>query len=75
MDKKIYPTINGIYSHYKGGTYIVLNLAKNTENDEIVVVYRSIEFGSYYTRPLSQWFEFVKDQNDTDVPRFRFLTK
>ena len=57
--RETYPQFNRIYQHYKGGTYEVLHLAKNTVNDEITVVYQSQEFGSYYTRPLSQWFDMV----------------
>ena len=44
-----------IYRHYKGGLYEVLHLAKNTDNDETMVIYRSIQFGSYYARPLTDW--------------------
>lgn len=44
-----------IYRHYKGGLYEVLHLAKNTDNNETMVIYRSIQFGSYYARPLTDW--------------------
>tara|TARA_B000000477_G_scaffold95990_1_gene83316 strand:- start:322 stop:546 length:225 start_codon:yes stop_codon:yes gene_type:complete len=61
--KQKYPLLNRIYQHYKGGTYKVLHLAKNTTNDEITVVYQSQEFGSYYTRPLSEWFDDIEKEN------------
>jgi len=54
-----------IYQHYKGGLYEVLQLAKNTDNDEIMVIYRSIQFGTYYARPLIDWNTSVNNN-----PRF-----
>ena len=59
MVKQDYPTLNGLYKHYKGGTYKVMNLAKHTETDEILVIYQSIEFGSYHARPLTSWNEIA----------------
>lgn len=44
-----------IYRHYKGGLYEVLHLAENTDNSDIMVIYRSIQFGTYYARPLTDW--------------------
>ena len=67
---KVYPKIGGKYKHYKGGSYEVITLAKHTETDETMVVYKSLEFGSIYTRPLSVWEDVVnfkygtfKDEN------------
>lgn len=50
-----YPEIGKVYKHYKGGDYKVLTLAKHTETDEILVIYKSIQFGSIYARPLHIW--------------------
>ena len=50
---KKYPEINTNYQHYKGGKYTVLTLAKDSETQEDVVVYKSIHFGSVHVRPLS----------------------
>jgi hypothetical protein len=47
-----YPEIGKLYKHYKGGDYKVLSLAKHTETDEILVIYKSIQFGTVYARPL-----------------------
>jgi hypothetical protein len=59
MDAVEYPIINGIYKHYKGGTYQVISLATHTANDEKLVIYKSLEFGSVYARPLDEWFNDV----------------
>lgn len=56
----IYPIIGRTYRHYKGGHYIPITMATDTVTDETVVVYKSIEFGSTYTRPLKEWNESVK---------------
>jgi len=53
-----YPKPGETYIHYKGGEYEVLMLAED-DNSETVVVYRSILFGSYHTKPLKMWFENV----------------
>jgi len=44
-----------VYRHYKGGLYRVLHLAKHTETSELLVIYQSLHFGSYYARPLWDW--------------------
>lgn len=54
-----YPEIGAIYKHYKGGKYKVLTLAKHTETEETLVIYKSIHFGSIHARPLEQWFETI----------------
>ncbi len=58
------------YLHYKGGEYIVISMAKHTETDENMVVYRSISFGSVHVRPLKIWNEFVNDENGHEHKRF-----
>jgi hypothetical protein len=64
-----YPVINGLYRHYKGGTYQVITMAVHTETQEPLVIYKSIMFGSIYARPLSMWFDWV-EIDGTDVTRF-----
>ncbi len=70
-----YPEIDALYDHYKGGRYKVLTLAKHTETDEVLVIYKSIHFGSVHARPLSQWFEIIEGVYDTNgvinPPRFK----
>jgi hypothetical protein len=58
-----------IYRHYKGELYKVLHLAKNTDNNETMVIYRSIQFGTYYARPLTDWNTPVNSN-----PRFSVYT-
>jgi len=54
-----YPEIGKRYKHYKGGLYDVITLVKHSENDETLVIYKSIHFGSVYARPLTMWFDEI----------------
>jgi hypothetical protein len=51
----MYPLPGEKYRHYKGGTYEVISLAQHTETQEKMVVYKSINFGTVYVRPLDIW--------------------
>lgn len=55
-----YPEIGKNYRHYKGGLYKVLTLAKHSEIEEVLVIYRSVHFGSVHARPLNMWFQKIK---------------
>lgn len=65
-----YPEIGPIYHHYKGGSYLVITMANHSETNEAMVVYKSILFGSIYTRPLSMWFDEIELEDKTKVLRF-----
>jgi hypothetical protein len=65
-----YPEIGKQYKHYKGGRYEVISLAKHSETDEVLVIYKSLHFGSVYARPLSMWFDTVIAENAVKVTRF-----
>lgn len=65
-----YPKIGGIYHHYKGGTYEVLSMAKHSETDEPMVIYKSIQFGSVHARPLDLWFNKIEVKGEIDTERF-----
>lgn len=67
---KKYPEIGKMYNHYKGGRYEVLSLAKHSETDEDLVIYKSIHFGSVHARPLSMWFETIRLSELEHVQRF-----
>lgn len=50
-----YPLPGEIYKHYKGGTYEVISMTTHTETNEVLVVYKSINFGTVYARPIKSW--------------------
>ena len=61
----------GIYQHYKGNPYQVLHLAKHSESEEELIVYRAL-YGDYgvWVRPLEMFAETV-EVNGEAVPRFK----
>ncbi len=63
----------GRYRHYKGNEYTVIGVARHSESDEELVVYRQ-NYGdrSLWVRPKTM-FEEAIDLSGTRVPRFEFL--
>lgn len=59
-----YPVIGATYKHYQGGTYTVMTLATEVDSKKPVVVYRSIEFGTVWTRYLDDWNSKVHVEQD-----------
>lgn len=65
----------GRYRHYKGREYTVLGVARHSETEEEMVVYRQ-EYGDrgLWVRPLSMFVETVV-VDGREQPRFAFLGK
>ncbi|KYJ87359.1 DUF1653 domain-containing protein [Sulfurovum riftiae] len=63
----------GIYRHYKGNEYEVLMIARHSETEEPMVVYRAL-YGDYgvWVRPYEMFMEKV-EVNGEMVDRFQFL--
>ncbi len=66
---------NGIYQHYKGPLYQVMGVAKHSETEEKMVVYRCL-YGAFdlWVRPLAMFTEEVTYNGET-MPRFRWHSK
>ncbi|GHB22248.1 DUF1653 domain-containing protein [Salinicola rhizosphaerae] len=62
--------VPGIYRHYKGQLYEVLDVAQHSETEAWVVVYRAL-YGDYglWVRPLEMFCEQVT-VSDEPVARF-----
>ncbi len=60
--------IGAIYRHYKGGRYLVLNIAKHTETGEDMVVYENIDNHLIWTRPISMWNNII--DKEKNIKRF-----
>lgn len=65
----------GRYRHYKGQEYIVVGVARHSETDEALVVYRP-DYGErgLWVRPLEMFLETVA-VNGTEMPRFQYLAE
>ena len=63
----------GIYQHYKGPKYQVLGVAKHSESEEDLVVYRAL-YGEHglWVRPLSMFQEHVEVDGQVR-PRFKLI--
>ena len=68
-----YIILGGLYQHYKGNHYRVLHLARHSETEEWLVVYRAL-YGEYglWVRPAAMFTESVDYQGET-VPRFSLV--
>lgn len=53
-----------IYKHYKGSLYKIICIAKHSETQEDMIIYRSEKTGDVWARPYSMWNETV-DKNGT----------
>ncbi|MDA0694750.1 MAG: DUF1653 domain-containing protein [Proteobacteria bacterium] len=64
----------GRYEHYKGQFYQVLDLARHSETEEELVVYRTC-YGdhSLWVRPLEMFVSEV-ETDDGPKPRFRYVS-
>ena len=63
----------GIYRHYKGNLYEVVDMARHSETEEWLVVYRAL-YGEYglWVRPASLFIEMVAYDGQS-VSRFQLI--
>lgn len=74
--------INGIYKHYKGKNYQVLNIARNTDSLDLYVVYKALyddpTFGknTVWIRKKDEFLEEIVDPlTKQKIKRFEFFNK
>ena len=65
----------GRYRHYKGKDYQVIDVARHSETEEWMVVYRTL-YGDHdlWVRPLGMFIEEVEVDGKTS-PRFTFISE
>ena len=63
----------GRYRHFKGNEYQVIGMARHSETEEELVVYRPLYGeGGLWVRPVSMWNELVTRDGKTQ-PRFVYI--
>ena len=63
----------GRYRHYKGNEYEVVGIARHSETEQQLVVYRKLyDDHSLWVRPLEMFVQSVSVAGGT-VPRFEWL--
>lgn len=60
----------GIYRHYKGNRYQLMEVATHSETGEPLAIYRAL-YGAFgvWARPLAMFAESVEKDGET-IPRF-----
>lgn len=65
----------GRYQHYKGPYYQVLGVARHSETEEELVVYRALYgAGGLWVRPLTMFLDTVSVHGQQQ-PRFRLVAE
>ncbi len=64
----------GVYRHYKGDFYEVIEFAQHTETSEELVIYKSIKSGRIWARPKIMFLEKIVLEG-REIPRFSYLGK
>ena len=62
------------YKHFKGGVYVVADIAVHSETDELMVIYKTfLQPGQVWARPLSMFLSEVDKEKYPDVEQvYRF---
>lgn len=63
----------GIYEHYKGNKYQVIDTVRHSETEELMVLYKTMYADeSLWVRPYEMFFEDVTIDSIT-TPRFKYI--
>lgn len=60
----------GVYKHFKGRFSNVIGVAKHSDREEMLVIYKGLNDGGLYARPVESFLDIVDDKQGNKVPRF-----
>ncbi len=66
---------NGLYRHYKGNNYLLLDVVRHSESLEELVLYKCLyenDLGELWVRPLEMFIEDVTIDG-VKKPRFEYI--
>lgn len=65
---------NRVFMHFKGNKYVIHNIAKHTETEEKLVIYKALNGDdTLYARPLDMFADRVdKEKYPTEELEYRF---
>lgn len=73
-DARPIPQPDEVWTHFRGGRYNIIGVAKHANTGERLVIYEPLEPGNYWCRPLDEFMGTVWVDEDTSGYRFRRLT-
>ena len=62
----------GIYKHYKGNLYELVDVARHSETLEPLIIYKNVKTGEAWARPAHMWNETVV-VDGVEVLRFQYI--
>lgn len=65
----------GVYKHFKGRFSNVIGVAKHSDREEMLVIYKGLNDGGLYARPVESFLDIVEDKEGSKVPRFAPATE
>lgn len=65
---------DGVYRHFKGNEYVIVGFGKDTETEDIQVVYKRLgeSGGQIWIRPAAMFAEKII-RDGQEIPRFEFI--
>lgn len=73
------PKIGGIYKHFKGNIYKVIDIVRHSETTEEMVLYKPLykskDFpNQMWVRPIEMFLEII-ESDGKKIPRFKLIEK